>query len=233
MLIGEKTGTFTVIEELCRLKSNLRRFLLKCDCGAEVIKTKWDLRRWSICRACSYKKYEFEKNGEFECIECGGTFPLDKLKRSNPNYYCCPFCRLKRERNRVGRKKETDKLFREKERVRISIMSSLGYNSYKSNSIAAKYLGVDKHTFMLHISSLFREGMSWDNRSEFEIDRVIPMSEAKTSDDIKKLWHYTNLQPLWGWENNLKSNRLDWREDEWAKELVELRIKLGLEKRVP
>lgn len=199
------------------------------DCGAEVIKTKWDLRRWNICRACSYKKYEFEKNGEFECIECGGTFPLDKLKKSNLCYYCCPFCRLKRERNRIGRKKETDKLFREKERIRSSILSSLKEKSFRKNGIAEKYLGCSKEEFNNRIASLFRSGMSWENRDEFEIDHVIPLSEVKEVEDIKKLWHYTNLQPLWGWENNLKSNRLDWREDEWAKELVELRIKLGLE----
>ena len=229
MLIGEKTGTFTVIDELCRLKSNLRRFLLKCDCGAEVIKTKWDLRRWNVCRACSYKKYEFEQRGEFECIECKEIFSLDKLKKSNPNYYCCPFCRLKRERNRVGRKKEVDKLFREKERIRISVLSSLKAESFRKNGIAAKYLGCSKDEFNNHIASLFRSGMSWDNRDEFEIDHAIPLSEVKEIGDIKKLWHYSNLQPLWGWENNLKSNRLDWREDEWAKELVELRIKLGLE----
>jgi hypothetical protein len=229
MLIGEKKGTFTVIEELEKSKSGNKRFLLKCDCGAEVIKTKSDFKRFNRCKICSWKKYGFEQRGEFECIECNGTFSLEKLKKSVIHYYCCHPCRKKRERERIWRKKEVDKLFREKERIRISIMSSLAHKSYKSNSIAAKYLGVDKQTFMAHISSLFREGMSWENRSQFELDHVTPMSEAKTKEDIKKLWHYTNLQPLWPHENLEKSNRLDWREMSWAAEVILKRKEVGLE----
>lgn len=217
MIIGNKEGTWTVLEELGRMKSGQRRFLLKCDCGAEVIKTKSDLKRFNKCKICSYKKYNFQKSGEFECIDCKGIFPLDQLKKSIKSFYCCYPCRRKREKDRIARRKESDKFFREKERIRVCILSSLRAKSFRKNSLAAKYLGCSKDEFIAHIESQFREGMSWDNRSEWHIDHLIPLSTAKTSEEIKLLWHYTNLQPLWSHENLSKGKRINWSLEEYLK----------------
>lgn len=231
-LTGRRFGTFTV-GELFLLENKIHHYFCHCDCGATDIRRRCNFNKNNKCKTCGTKRYQFERRGSFDCNGCGEEFPIDLLANSRKFFYYCPECRIKIRTENKKKRIATNKLDKEKERIRKRIGASLNKEFYKSNSIAAKYLGVDKQTFMIHISSLFREGMSWERRNEFEIDHTIPMSEAKTSEDIKKLWHYTNLQPLWGWENNLKSNRLDWREDEWAKELVELRIKLGLEKRVP
>jgi len=59
-----------------------------------------------------------------------------------------------------------------------------------------------------YIETQFKNGMSWDNRSEWHIDHIIPLSSAKTEEEIYKLCHYTNLQPLWASENMKKSNKL-------------------------
>jgi hypothetical protein len=53
--------------------------------------------------------------------------------------------------------------------------------------------------------------MTWENHGVhgWHIDHIIPLSSAK--DDIellKKLCHYTNLQPLWAEENRIKSNKI-------------------------
>jgi len=54
-----------------------------------------------------------------------------------------------------------------------------------------------------HLENQFIDGMSWENRSEWHIDHIIPLSSAKTKDELYKLCHYENLQPLWV-EDNLK-----------------------------
>jgi hypothetical protein len=59
-----------------------------------------------------------------------------------------------------------------------------------------------------HLEAQFTDGMSWDNRSEWHIDHIIPLSSAKTEDELYKLCHYENLQPLWAEDNLKKSNKI-------------------------
>jgi hypothetical protein len=51
--------------------------------------------------------------------------------------------------------------------------------------------------------------MTFDNHgvNGWHIDHIIPLS-AKTEEEIIKLCHYTNLQPLWAEENRAKSNKI-------------------------
>ena len=59
-----------------------------------------------------------------------------------------------------------------------------------------------------HLEKQFVDGMTWENRSEWHIDHKIPLSSAKTEEELYKLCHYTNLQPLWAEENLKKSNKI-------------------------
>ena len=50
--------------------------------------------------------------------------------------------------------------------------------------------------------------MTFDNRAEWSLDHIIPISLAKTEKELIKLNHYTNFQPLWKIENIKKGNKL-------------------------
>jgi hypothetical protein len=54
---------------------------------------------------------------------------------------------------------------------------------------------------------MFRDGMSWENKGKWHIDHIIPLSSAKTHEDVIKLCHFKNLQPLWEQENKKKGNK--------------------------
>jgi hypothetical protein len=88
-------------------------------------------------------------------------------------------------------------------------------NILKIKSIKKKYktfdvIGCSSEFLKGYIENQFTNGMNWENHGQFgwHIDHRIPLDSAKTEDEIYKLCHYTNLQPLW-WEDNLhKSTKI-------------------------
>ena len=52
--------------------------------------------------------------------------------------------------------------------------------------------------------------MTWDNRGVYtwHLDHIIPISTAKTIEELEKLSHYTNMRPLWSEDNRIKSNKI-------------------------
>lgn len=73
------------------------------------------------------------------------------------------------------------------------------------------YLGCKTEEFQSHIEKLFKSGMTWENygKDGWHIDHVIPKSKFNLIDDeeIKKCFNYSNLQPLWEFENRIKGNK--------------------------
>jgi hypothetical protein len=59
-----------------------------------------------------------------------------------------------------------------------------------------------------YLEEKFTLGMNWGNQGNWHIDHIIPLSSAKTEDELYKLCHYTNLQPLWAEDNLKKSNKI-------------------------
>jgi hypothetical protein len=50
----------------------------------------------------------------------------------------------------------------------------------------------------------FLPGMGWHNRSEWEIDHIVPLSTARSLEEVVVLNRFTNLRPLWRLDNRLK-----------------------------
>jgi hypothetical protein len=61
-----------------------------------------------------------------------------------------------------------------------------------------------------HLENQFVGDMNWNNHGLFgwHIDHIIPLSSAKTEEELYKLCHYSNLQPLWAEDNLKKSNKI-------------------------
>lgn len=54
--------------------------------------------------------------------------------------------------------------------------------------------------------------MSWENYGKWHVDHIQPITSFKfedtNDDDFKKCWCLNNLQPLWGYDNISKSNKM-------------------------
>ncbi|AUR89805.1 coil containing protein [Vibrio phage 1.133.O._10N.222.51.E4] len=85
-------------------------------------------------------------------------------------------------------------------------------NNWKGGRAKAeKLMGYTREQLREHIELQFKEGMSWDNRSEWHIDHIKPVSvfikEGITDPSIINA--LDNLQPLWAHENQSKSAKWD------------------------
>lgn len=74
------------------------------------------------------------------------------------------------------------------------------------------YLGCSYPDLQKHLELMFLEGMTWDNYGTWQIDHIYPLSKVDLTDEdqIKKVCHYKNLQPLWAKDNKLKSDKIDY-----------------------
>lgn len=107
-----------------------------------------------------------------------------------------------------------DPLYRITSNIRSLIRQSFKYKGLKKNSLSENILGCTFEEFKQHIESLWEPWMTWDNYGLYEpyklnhgwdIDHIIPLKTGKTEDDIMKLNHYLNLQPLCSYNNrNIK-----------------------------
>jgi hypothetical protein len=115
-----------------------------------------------------------------------------------------------KEHKSNNRKKrlKNDSKYRLKNNIRRLILLSFRKKGYSKKSKTNQILGIDYIGFMKHIESQFTEGMTWENRGLWELDHKIPISLGKTEEEIIKLNHYSNFQPLWREDNRKKSNKI-------------------------
>lgn len=108
-----------------------------------------------------------------------------------------------RERDR----RENDPIYAVKRWARYTVAHALGRRGYTKKSPAFHVIGCSAVDFRQHIERQFLKGMTWENRSEWHIDHIIPLATAKTEEDVIRLNHYTNLRPLWAEDNLKKSDK--------------------------
>lgn len=107
-------------------------------------------------------------------------------------------------RKYIKERRKLDPLFRLGLNVRSSIKSSFKRNNHKKNSKSLILLGCSIEMFKTYIKKKFENWMNWDNYGKYngqenfgwDLDHIIPICSAKSEEEIIKLNHYTNFQPL-------------------------------------
>lgn len=103
---------------------------------------------------------------------------------------------------------KSDPLYALSKLVRRRICIAIAERGYSKNTRTADMLGCDYETLKRHLELKFTSGMNWGNRGQWHIDHIIPLASAKTEEELIKLCHYTNLQPLWAKENMSKGAKI-------------------------
>ena len=114
------------------------------------------------------------------------------------------------EYNRKYRKnrRQVDKMFGIKENMRARFRYELAKRGDGQHIKANEYLGCSWVELRIHLENQFKDEMSWDNYGDWHVDHIIPLASAQTKDEIIKLCHYSNLQPLWAFDNLSKGAKM-------------------------
>jgi len=123
-------------------------------------------------------------------------------------------------RNYMKNKRHNDILFRLSSNIRSSIFNSFKRGNYGKNLKTEEIIGCSFKYLLEHIENQFQSWMTWNNQGkyngEFEygwdidhIEPLFPEGVKRTPEDIIRLNHYTNLQPLCSKTNrDIKRNNI-------------------------
>ena len=116
------------------------------------------------------------------------------------------------KKNYNKRKYYSDLDYKLKHVLRVRMTCALKRNQ-KSGS-AIKDLGCTGEELRVYLENQFEDGMSWDNwsRDGWHIDHKKPLDSFDLTDpeQFKEAVHYTNLKPLWAFDNLSKGNKTDY-----------------------
>ena len=121
----------------------------------------------------------------------------DKIKAYRESY--------KDRKNELSKiKKATDPVYNLKCTVRSGILKAFTRINCKKNNKTVEILGCTYEFFRDYIESKFEQWMTWDNKGLYngelnhgwDLDHIIPIDTAISEEDVIRLNHYTNLQPL-------------------------------------
>jgi hypothetical protein len=166
----------------------------------------------SICNDLDYKSHRKEymsiyKNKNIDKIkEYNREYNLKNKEKINENA-------LKYHYNRIS----NDDVYYLSFKIRNLIRTSIKRRGYSKKSKTNEILGCSFEEFKIYIESKFEDWMNWSNHGLYngklnhgwDMDHIIPLTSVETEEDVIKLNHYTNLQPLCSFVNRvIKRDRM-------------------------
>lgn len=186
-------------------------------------------RKCKVCVADTKRKWELNNRDKVISSRDKRKESLSesrkKWHKNNPDYsknYKRKYSRSKRLMDRMM----TDEVLKCKVKISKSIGGCIkeyvnNNTSYRKDSNTINILGCNYEEFKSYIESKFENWMSWNNYGKYngefnhgwDFDHIIPINSAKTVEEVYKLNHYTNFQPLCSKVNrDIKRDRID---DKW------------------
>jgi hypothetical protein len=86
-------------------------------------------------------------------------------------------------------------------------------NGKRRDQSTKAMLGCSYQELRVYIEGKFKAGMNWNNYGikGWHLDHIRPLSsfDLTNQKEMAKACHYTNLQPLWHFENSIKRDRIE------------------------
>lgn len=136
-----------------------------------------------------------------------------KFRENNPNYYK-ELKSTEEYKQRVNsynkNKRKIAPMFKLQSNLRNRIHGYILQTEFKKNKKTEELLGANFDKVKSHIESTFQKGMNWNNNGRcqdgncgevWHIDHIVPLVSATTEEELYELFHYTNLQALWAFDN--------------------------------
>lgn len=195
-------------------KSSVYKSGKNCDCaqcGLAFYKTTYNQKHCSAqCNIdagnIAAQNRAIANRTDRPCRSCGLIFTPDYGEKNKLS--CSQECREKyhsdAKNESVKKKMASDPVYKFARNVRTFLHQSFARTGNKKSERTSKILGCSIDFFRAHIERQFHRGMSWDDRSDWHIDHIRPVSMAKSIDDVISLNHFTNLRPMWASENMSK-----------------------------
>ncbi len=91
--------------------------------------------------------------------------------------------------------------------LRIRVSGALRYQGVRKSERTSSLTGCSVPQLRNWLENRFKSGMSWGNYGQWHIDHIIPCAvfDLSKPEERKKCFHFSNLQPLWDWENHAKN----------------------------
>jgi len=179
-----------------------------------------------LCKSCLIKKsFKYRKNNHEKVLNGYKEYReknLEKLKESRKVY-------VKNNQDKISEykkkyysdnkdyflnwekeRRKNNPIFKLTGNVRKRIYSFVKLTDFTKKNKTFEIVGCSPQFLKEYLEKKFTEGMSWDNHGLYgwHIDHIIPLSSVSTEEEIYKLCHYTNLQPLWATDNLKKGSKL-------------------------
>jgi len=162
--------------------------------------------RAGYCSAAPCQEEKFNKYKKQHSLAAKRPHRVEQMKRY----------RRSEHGRAVKRKRDSDPMRKIAKRCRSMIRYTLTNPKSKPTF---EHFDFTKEELFAHIESLFTDGMSWDNMSEWHIDHIRPVASfnftSEDCEDFKECWALSNLQPLWASDNSKKGAK--WNGKDYRK----------------
>lgn len=158
---------------------------------------------FSIIKKCINKKYSKSLKGKNARMKAKKKY----ISRPEIRFRANQLRRLrsKQEQRQKSLRRTFDPLYKLTCSLRTRLNHFLRTNKLQKTCKFNDYIGCSKMELFEHLEKQFKEKMTWNNHGEWHIDHIIPLASGKTEQEIYKLCHYSNLQPLWKDEHYRKT----------------------------